>query len=265
MPKAMRRSFACLLLAVSALFPVEVGAAETVVRLTKRLGQEKDFRVRTQAALALGSSKSAAAVKPLCSALADPNATVRAAAAAALSKLNRGGVDCLARRLSAESNDRVRASLKRALATLEPGPTIDASSKYYVTLAEAKAGGSEGDARNTLLCSTMRQAAKSVSGLVLAPQGEVAARATELLRKHKQLRGFYLAPKVFAPKYQSGSLKVKVEIAVFSYPAQSLLGSFSVDLTTQAASEGDTETENTLIKMLAERALKKFTTNAEQF
>jgi HEAT repeat protein len=54
-------------------------AAERLVELATKLKTDKDFRVRTQAALALGVSQSERAVPPLCAGLQDENHTVRAA------------------------------------------------------------------------------------------------------------------------------------------------------------------------------------------
>src|SRR5262245_45547724 len=76
---------------------------DAVDRASGQLKNGDDFRVRTQAALALGASKSKRAVDPLCRGLEDSNQTVRAASAAALGKLKQGGEDCLSKRLDNES------------------------------------------------------------------------------------------------------------------------------------------------------------------
>ena len=83
--------------------------------LAVRLKQSKDFRVRTQAALALGTSASKRAVPVLCQALADPSAAVRASAAAALGRLKKGGQKCVRRRLIVEKNANVRKAFKPTL------------------------------------------------------------------------------------------------------------------------------------------------------
>ncbi len=266
MPEGLRRSLSCCLLALCALLSTSALAVETVGRLAKRLAEEKDFRVRTQAALALGATKSPTAVDPLCLAVAsDASATVRAAAAAALGKLKEGGSTCLKSRLATETDPKVRSTLTRALANLDEGPAITPTTKYYVKISKASVVTGDAASVDAILRSSMRQAAKGLPILVIAPDDEPSDKAKGLLRKYKRLKGFYLAPKVFEPKYRSGGLKVKMELAVFSYPAQSLLGSFSVDLTAQDVSPGDKDTENSLLKMVAERALKKFSVNAEQF
>src|SRR5262249_2434929 len=72
-----------LLIALSAV-AAPARAVENGALLVRRLRSGEDFRVRTQAALALGASKDKSAIKPLCAALADDSRAVRAAAAAAL-------------------------------------------------------------------------------------------------------------------------------------------------------------------------------------
>jgi HEAT repeats len=62
-------------------------AGSSVQDLIERLKNGEDFRVRVQAALQLGKSKSAAARTPLEAALDDENAAVRTASAAALKVL----------------------------------------------------------------------------------------------------------------------------------------------------------------------------------
>ncbi|MEO6420067.1 MAG: HEAT repeat domain-containing protein, partial [Polyangiaceae bacterium] len=66
-----------------------------VTFLTERL-QSDDFRVRTQAALALGAVDDDGAVTPLCRALSDSSEIVRQISAAALKRLARpAALGCL--------------------------------------------------------------------------------------------------------------------------------------------------------------------------
>src|SRR5688572_8582896 len=60
-----------------------IASADVQIGLALSNLQSSDFRLRTQAALALGASKSAQAVEPLCKTLTDENVSVRTAAAAA--------------------------------------------------------------------------------------------------------------------------------------------------------------------------------------
>src|SRR5690606_12062175 len=104
--------------------------------LADQLANAKDFRVRTQAALALGASKSKGAVEPLCGGLGDENSTVRAASAAALGKLRKGGKECLKRQLAAESKESVKSVIQRSIARLDEGaaPSITDRTMFFVAL-----------------------------------------------------------------------------------------------------------------------------------
>ncbi|HEY0468687.1 MAG TPA: HEAT repeat domain-containing protein, partial [Polyangiaceae bacterium] len=102
-----------------------------VDHLVQNLANGADFRIRTQAALALGASKSRLAVEPLCSGLADPNATVRAASAAALGRLRMGGAECLQKRLASEASDTVKSAIVKAL-----DPVFAPETKYYVAIGK---------------------------------------------------------------------------------------------------------------------------------
>ncbi|MFT3771944.1 MAG: HEAT repeat domain-containing protein [Minicystis sp.] len=133
----------------TALFPSEARAA-SVAELASQLKASDDFRVRTQAALALGASGEEAAVKPLCDALGDSNASVKVAAAAALGKLGKpSGVPCLKAALAKETTPSVKAQEEKSIAALDkagsagsapsgpaapppPGP----DTKYYVAIRD---------------------------------------------------------------------------------------------------------------------------------
>src|SRR5579864_2473211 len=63
-------------------------------------GQPDDFRIRTNAALALGATNDEGAIEPLCGGLSDPSEVVRQASAVALKRLARpSSADCLHKRL----------------------------------------------------------------------------------------------------------------------------------------------------------------------
>ena len=93
-----------LLLLIALLFLAQsAAAAASVGQLSKRLRKASDFRVRAQAALALGATGSSRALKPLCRSLYDSSRTVRAASAAALGRLRKpAGSACLKKRLAKE-------------------------------------------------------------------------------------------------------------------------------------------------------------------
>ncbi|RYZ05775.1 MAG: HEAT repeat domain-containing protein [Myxococcales bacterium] len=243
-----------------------VAQTSDVERLIYNLANSDDFRVRTQAALALGASKNERAVPPLCSALGDSNTTVRAASAAALGRLaQRAGQACLENRFATESSDVVRATIKKALDAIKSGgaggaePAFATDTKYYVAIGKTTdKTGRSGDQVDGIVRAAMSAKLGQTSGFLAAPSGESLVDAKRRLGKHPGVKAFFLSPGVSAPDYANGNLKVKIEIAMLSYPEKNLIGSFSVNLTEPGVSPGSTENENELIRMAAERAVDKF-------
>ena len=271
----MRRVFghALTLLVVIgvALVAVRAAAQDAIERMSGQLVSSDDFRVRTQAALALGASKSKRALTPLCKGLDDSNTTVRAAAAAALGKLKLGGGSCLERRQGSEKNPAVLASIKKALSLVKTtgpaAPALSSSTKYYLAIGKVSdKTGRNGTELGGMVRGAMSQTASSLEGYAVAPDEESAAQAKQRLDKFKKVRAFYLLPKLSPPSYTNGDLMVKVEVTVFTYPAKAMKGSFSVKLTQQDVGAKDTGAENELIVSTAQRAVEKFASDyAERF
>jgi hypothetical protein len=235
--------------------PVRADTPPDVGHLVQNLSAGSDFRIRTQAALALGASKTRSAVEPLCASLSDSNATVRAASAAALGRLHLGGSECLQKRLATEASETVKSAIQKAL-----DPVFTPESKYYVAVGKiSDKSGRSGDSVDSIVHSAMVNAAAAVPALVMAPAGETLADAKRRLRPHANVKPVFLAPRVPAPDYSGGNLTIRIEIAMFSYPDKSLLGSFTTKLTQTGVTSPDTETENDLIRDTAARALEKFT------
>jgi HEAT repeats len=229
------------------------GAASTS-ELAKKLNESPDFRVRTQAALALGASANKQAVDPLCSALNDPNTTVRAASGAALGRLALGGRACIEARLQTETTEDVRTVLKRALARLAPpAAPIGPGAKYYVAIGDTtnqtKRATPEISAR--VRADLVKELAKAPT-VALAPEGEKAEQATQILAKHPALVGLFIWPKVTAV-YAQGALAMSVELAIFTYPGKAFKGTISKKLTMPDVATVDTTAENDLLQMAAER------------
>ncbi len=237
-----------------------------VERLIYNLANNEDFRVRTQAALALGASKSERAQAPLCSALGDSNTTVRAASAAALGRLGlKGGQECLERRLSSETSDVVKATIQKALEVIKNGgagaaePAFVSDTKFYISIGKTtdKTGRTSTEI-DSIVRAAMTAKVGQTAGFLAAPANETPAEAKKRLASHAGVKGFYLSPGVLPPDYANGNLKVKIEVAMLSYPEKNLIGSFSVNLTEPGVSPGSTQNENDLIRMAAERAVDKF-------
>ena len=232
-------------------------------RLIYNLANSEDFRVRTQAALALGASKSARAVNPLCSALADLNTTVRAASAAALGRLAlSAGKECLQKRLGEESSDVVKATIQKALEVIKNGggaePAFVSDTKFYISIGKTadKTGRAAGEV-DGIVRAAMTAKIGETSGFLAAPSGETKELAKKRLAAHPGVKGFFLSPVVTA-EYTGDGLKVKIDVAMATYPDNAVFGNFSLFLKQAGVAPGSTAEESELIYAAAERAITKF-------
>lgn len=251
---------------VLALCAVTLGghAEGRVGFLIDQLKNASDFRLRTQAALALGASDDPSAAAPLCEALADTSDSVRSAAAAALGKLkNPAGLPCLQSHLN-EKNASVRSVIERSANQLggaswpakppPPGP----NDNFYVAIGQVTdRTGRDDNSVEQLVGATMQQKLLSLGGYAVAPQGENATSARKVM-KQKNLRGFMLQTRVEPPRSTGSDLTIQVRVTLWTYPGKALQGEFSPKLTMSGASTGDRESENSLIKMAIEKAIESF-------
>jgi len=243
-------------------------------------GTPDDFRVRTNAALALGATNDDAAVAPLCGGLDDPSDVVRQAVAVALKKLARSAsLDCLGRREAIEANASVKQQIARAreaiaAASVRPsaaagaGPSAEAAieapngnAKYYVSVSHV----ANNTARPTTDIDRVVRGAIASKLLTLgdyqmAPDGETNAAAKTTLNKRK-LKGYYLGVSVDNFDYSDGSLRVRVKIAVFSYPGKDLRGEVPASASLPGSRPGDSNAEDQLMTVVAGRAAELFAQN----
>jgi hypothetical protein len=236
-------------------------------------GQADDFRVRTNAALALGTTQDDAAVGPLCGGLNDPSEVVREAAAAALKKLGRASaLDCLKRRASVETKASVKVQLQRAIDAIEasngggagassPPPKLVPNAKFYVSLSKITNNSSRSDHEVTqVIHDAIRSKLESVGGYQLAPVNESADQARATIAKRK-LKGYYLSIQLEKFDYSNGNLRVRVKVAVFSYPGKDLRGEVPAGATMPGARPGDKGSEDQLMSVVAGRAAELFAQN----
>lgn len=235
-------------------------------------GQPDDFRVRTNAALALGATDEDDAIAPLCGALGDPSEVVRHAVVVAMKRLSRpSSLSCLRRRLPLETSASVKTQLERTIDAIESSsgsgtaPTASApyvaGARYYVSISPVT--------NNTVRSTTeiehrVRDAIVSKLGQLgeyqLAPTGESNDAAKAVIAKRK-LKGFYLAVSVDKLDYSDGNLHVRVKVAVFSYPGKDLRGEVPAGATLPGARPGDRGAEDELITVVATRAAELFAQN----
>jgi hypothetical protein len=264
----MRRALTALVLGLSALLalvllPRIASADPRTGYLAEQLRTNDDYRVRTQAALALGASGDDAAVDPLCVGLRDSNVSVRVAAAAALGKLAKpAGAPCLKAALAKEGSASVKSQMKKSLASLEsgggggsgvePGP----GTKYYVAIQITnKTKRSDGEI-DAVIRGAMEAKLRAKAGYAVAPKGEPTSKGGQIV-KSKKLKGYFLIATVEAPVRSGGNLTQVVRVSMFTYPDKSLQGEFAPRLTYEGAPAG-TASEDELLKMCIENAVETF-------
>ena len=113
----------CWLAVVAFLFVSGVSVAAPPLReLAEKLRTAEDFRIRVTAALELGKLAHPDAIAPLVDALDDQNASVRAAAAAALEKIGDASALPALKEHRLDRSDAVRRAVRSAIITLEQPP-----------------------------------------------------------------------------------------------------------------------------------------------
>ncbi|MEP7049907.1 MAG: HEAT repeat domain-containing protein [Pseudomonadota bacterium] len=150
--------------------------------LSEQLKNGADFRIKVSAALHLGKSLSGDAVAPLVAALNDANASVRAAAAAALRNL--GEVSALGA-LRLHRNDKseaVRAQISAAISSLEAERTTGPTPKLLVKIGFMKNGsGIKSQKMESELADSSRRKLSELPGVkVLALADENLERPSKL-------------------------------------------------------------------------------------
>jgi hypothetical protein len=231
--------------------------------LVKQLKTSDDFRVRTQAALALGASGDDAAVKPLCDALSDENESVKVAAAAALGKLAKpAGLPCLQAALVKEKAGSTKTQMQKSIDTLKGGgvpapPPPGADSKYYVAIEVTNKTKRPAAEVETIVRGAMQSKLLGKAGYAVAPKGETAAQGGNVV-KSKKLKGYYLIATVEPPVYEGGNLTQVVRVSMWTYPGKALQGEFSPKLTQSDTPKTDVQSENVLMKMCVENAIETF-------
>ena len=229
--------------------------------LVQQLKTSDDFRVRTQAALALGASGDDAAVKPLCDALGDENVMVKQSAAAALAKLGKGGgLACLKAAQGKEKNAKVLAQIQKAMDALAgsaPPPPPGPDSKYYVAIEVTNKTKRGADEVEAIVRGAMQSKLLGKTGYAVAPKGESSADAGKIV-KAKKLAGYYLLASVEPAVYDGGNLTQVVRVSMWTYPTKALKGEFAPKLTQSDTPKVDPASEKELIKLCVENAVDTF-------
>jgi hypothetical protein len=264
-----------LLVASSALADGRVTFLAERLRFPPAAGVPDDFRVRTNAALALGSTDDDGAVEPLCSGLSDPSEVVRQAVAVAFKRLARpSSLECLRRREAVETNASVKAQIKRTREGIEAaaGPSAAgggagtdapyaANARFYVSVSRVTNNTTRPTAEvEKVVRGAIASKLQDLGEYQLAPAGETSEGAKAALTKRK-LKGYYLGVSVDKLDYSDGSLRVRLKIAVFSYPGRDLRGEVPAGASLPGARPGDSGAEDQLMTVVAARAAELFAQN----
>jgi hypothetical protein len=175
------------------------------------------------------------------------------------------GLRCLRGRASNEDSASVRSVLERSIKALEgggpgllklraPGP----NDKFYVAIGPVTDKMGRGDKSvTTLVTNALQEKLLSMQGYAVAPQGESAAAAKNILKKWK-LKAFFLQTRVEPPSAAGNDLTIQVRMTMWTYPGKNLQGEFSPRLTMSGVSAGDRASEDNLIRMAIDRAIASF-------
>lgn len=242
-----------------------------------------DFRVRTNAALALGATNEESAVQPLCTALGDAQEVVRQSVAAALKRLAKpSSLGCLRARLGVEPSDAVKLSITRAVETIQAGTTAPATTttggstggnplddppktvanaKFYIALSPiSNQTGRPQPEIDRIVLLAIKNKLDALGGFQLAPKTEAADAARAVMTK-RSMKGYYLSISVDRFDYSNGNLKVTVKVAVSGYPGKDLRGEVPIGMTQTGVRPSDKGAEDNLLGMCAGQAINLFAQN----
>ncbi len=246
--------------ALCAFFFAGDAVAGKLDKLIKDL-QSEDFRVRTQAALALGASRDKDAVKPLCGALSDANNTVKMAAAAGLGKLGFDqGTPCLKSAKGKEKDAAVVGAIDKAIEKIVLGgdpPAPGAGAKYYLAIQVTNKTKRPNLEVEGLVRKAMQAKCLASSSCAVAPRNETAAQGKDVT-KAKGLTGYLLIASVEPFNYGGGNLTVQLKVTMWTYPDKALKAEFGPKLKQEGTPSEDKDSENVLVKMASETAIESF-------
>jgi hypothetical protein len=228
LPRRTALATLCLLAASPAL------AKPGLEELLEQLRDGRDFRVRVQAALQLGKTMDPAALRPLVAALDDENASVRAAAVAALESLGdlRAVTPLKEHRL--DRSDAVRKQIKSSLAELEAQGLETPKPKVLVKLGIMKNGSGVKSKRiESDLAQASRQKLGELPGVKVLGEGDDGAgRKTPVVMVTGSVEQLKASREGSAIVYTA-----KVEYVLHTMPDQSIAAKVSGSASAQASEQ----------------------------
>lgn len=268
-PAALRTFCAGVLGVASVLAATQVQADGKTTFLAEQLRKNADFRVRVDAALKLGTSDDAEAVKPLCACLDDGSEAeaVRVACAAALGKLKKPGGDGCLKEHSSDKSSKVREQVSTSLKALGgsaagastgptcPNPPAAGKAKYYVGVAiKNLTTRPDADIRpmveQAVVCKL-----QSHGRFKLAPDTDPKKMAAAASKD--KLDGYFLNVIVEPFQYSGGALKVSMKLMLLTH-TRDLKGELGKTLSMPGVSSPSKPDEDDLVKMAAEKLTDEF-------
>lgn len=243
-----------------AIFATAVQADERSDYLIRLLQTSTAFRVRTQAAISLGSGLPDPAVTTaLTAALRDENAAVRAAAASSLGRVGDGSVLGALRIAERDPEAAVRTAATAAIAAIQARPAGGGASaggsgsgssagggtappsgpaRYYIGIGRPNVTGTLSPAVVGSVRGMVERRLGTIGGIAVAPDGESVAAAQRELRS-RSLTGFYLDISVTVESLPTGAIRARVSIVVQDYPGRNVRSMLSGSATATGASSAD--------------------------
>ncbi|MEM6960519.1 MAG: HEAT repeat domain-containing protein [Myxococcota bacterium] len=223
---------------LSACLCISVVAAQTERQhyMLNLLQSSNNFRVRAQAALALGTvERSDVAVRALTAALRDPHPSVRGSAATSLERLAAVSAVTALRARRRDPDAGARSAVIRALRSLEQirsnstgieDSRIDSSNRraarYYVGV------GTPGTKIASLDSTTLQEARIYIEAqlaemdeVVVAPPGESNAQVRRALRRNG-LTGYFIDSSVVSIDESSEGTRASVSVILNTYPERDM-------------------------------------------
>jgi len=244
-PLLLRIVTGLLAVALGLLAVAPARADERTDFLIRMLATSDQFRVRAQAALALGTRPNEASVqRALTGSLRDAHPAVRAASASSLERLQDPQALVALRPLQRDRDEAVRAAVERAITTLErslikPPDRGQEPATYYVAVGTPTAqSGLSGPTLRSLREHVVRYV-DGLSGVRIAPEGEAQGAASTVLRS-QHLVGYYLDSSITKIEEKpDGAVRAQVSVIVGTYPGRAMRVMLSGAATVSGAGSGE--------------------------
>ena len=250
----------------------DAGAEDKTTFLAGQLKNNTDFRVRTSAALSLGTSDDPSAVQPLCGCLADKTETesVRVACAAALGKLKKPGSDVCLKSVGDDKSKKVTEQAATSLKALGGGssgggttgtdacPDAPAKGKpkYYVGVDVNNKTSRPDSEIKGLVAKEVRCKLLGNGGRFKIADDFDPKKMGVVVAKEK-LDGYYVSMQVDPIKYDGGQLKISMKLTIMTHNRD-----FKAEIGKTLAIPGITSPsksdEDDLLKMAAQKLADSF-------